>query len=69
VKVEEGALHDGAEGRDLIGDADPCNLDNVIVRDMNSSLLEEFHYGFRINTIHLNVLGGNVVKELQGLGF
>ena len=36
VKVEEGALHDGAEGRDLIGDADPCNLDNVIVRDMNS---------------------------------
>ena len=36
MKVEEGALHDGAEGRDLIGDADPCNLDNVIVRDMNS---------------------------------
>jgi hypothetical protein len=36
VKVEEGALHDGVEIRDLIGDADPCNLDNVIIRDMNS---------------------------------
>jgi hypothetical protein len=36
VKVEEGALHDGVEGRDLIGDADPCSLDNVIIRDMNS---------------------------------
>jgi hypothetical protein len=32
----ECALHDGVEGRDLIGDADPCNLDNVMGRDMNS---------------------------------